>query len=240
MDKKKISITLGIVCAILVYAILLQMNTVESMTNEVGTVISDNNDLKDQLLKWQENYKKAYEKLQNKELELEKIRTQASSTNTEDQKKEAELKENNKLLGLTEVKGQGVIIRLDDNRNIDPSQILGDINTYLVHEDDLLQIVNELFNSGADAVSVNDQRIVSTTSILCDGNILRINGKITGVPITIKAIGYPSIMQYNLDRPQGYLDIMRNDGVIVEIEMVDEVTIPKYEGVYNYSYISEK
>jgi len=238
MDKKKVALILGIVCAILTYAILLQMNTVKNMTNEVGTIISDNNDLKDQLLKWQENYKKMHERLEEKEAELETIRAVAASSNTEDQSKENELKENNKLLGLTEVKGKGVIIKLDDNRAVKQDEILGDISSFLVHEEDLLQIVNELFNAGADAVSINDQRIVSTTSILCDGNILRVNGEITGVPITIKAIG--DWIYYNLNRPQGYLDIMRNDGVIVELEQVDEITIPKYTGTYNYKYISEK
>ena len=143
-----------------------------------------------------------------------------------------------KLLGLTEVKGTGVIIKLDDNRNVKQDEILGDISSYLVHEEDLLQIVNELFNAGADAISINDQRIVSTTSILCDGNILRVNGEITGVPITIKAIG--DWIYYNLNRPQGYLDIMRRDGVVVELEQVEEITIPKYAGTYNYKYISEK
>lgn len=237
MNKKQIAITLGIVCAVLTYAIILQINTVKSMTNEVGTVLSDDNELKDQLLKWQENYKKMYEKLEEKEIELERIRTLAASSNTEDQSKENELKENNKLLGLTEVKGQGVIIKLDDNRNINQDELLGDISSYLVHEEDLLQIVNELFNAGADAVSINNQRIVSTTSILCDGNILRVNGEITGVPITIKAIG--DWIYYNLNRPQGYLDIMRRDGVVVELEQAEEITIPKYNGTYNYKYISD-
>jgi len=236
MDKKKIAIILGAVCAVLTYAILLQVNTVESMTNEVGTVISDNNELKDQLLKWQENYKKAHEKLEIKEIELENIRTQAASTSEEDKNKENELKENNKLLGLTEVKGPGVEIIVDDNRNISQDEILGDISSYLVHEEDLLQIVNELYNAQADAISINDQRIVSTTSILCDGNIIRVNGEVIGVPITIKAIG--NLIYYNLNRPQGYLDIMRNDGVIVEMKEVEEVTIPKYNGVYNYKYIT--
>jgi len=237
MNKKKIAITLGIVCALLTYAIILQINTVKSMTSEVGTVISDNNDLKDQLVKWQGNYQKMREKLQEKELELENIRAQAASTNEEDKNKENELKQNDKLLGLTEVKGAGVEITLDDNRSVNQDEILGDISDYLVHEEDLLQIIHELYNAKADAISINDQRIVSTTSILCDGNIIRVNGEVIGVPITIKAIG--NLLYYNLNRPQGYLDIMRDDGVIVEMKEVDEVTIPKYDGVYSYEYINK-
>ena len=112
-----------------------------------------------------------------------------------------------------------MIIYLDENREVDSNEV-ANINGYLVHEEDLLYIVNELFNSGADAVSINDQRIVSTTSILCDGNIIRINGKMIGVPLTIKAIGYPERMEYALTRPGGYLDLMANDGVKISVEKV--------------------
>ena len=102
----------------------------------------------------------------------------------------------------------------------------------------MLYIINELFNSGADAISINDQRIVSTTSVLCDGNIIRINGKMVGVPITIKAIGYSKRMEYALTRPGGYLQKMADDGVKVTVQSSEEITIPKYEGVYNYEYLT--
>ena len=112
------------------------------------------------------------------------------------------------------------------------------ISGYLVHEEDLLYIVNELFNSGADAVSINNQRIVSTTSIICDGNIIRINGEMVGVPITIKAVGSPERMEGALNRPGGYLQKMAGDGVEVYTQRVEDVTIPKYEGVYSYEYLT--
>lgn len=237
MKKKNIAIALGVLCMILTCGIILQMNTVKSMTKDVGTGIKDNSELIDQLIKWQDNYKKMYSKLEDAEATLEQIRAQASLSNSEDKEKELELKENNKLLGLTEVSGSGVIIKLDDNRNVKQEEIIGDINTYLVHEDDLLQIVNELFNAGADAISINDKRVISTTSILCDGNIIRVNGEIVGVPITIKAIGYPEAF-YDLDRPYGYLDIMRQGGAIASLEKSDNIKISKYEGAYNYQYIN--
>ena len=101
----------------------------------------------------------------------------------------------------------------------------------------MLHVINELYNAGAEAVSINGNRIVSTTSVLCDGNIIRVNGKIITVPITIKAICSKSI--YNtLIRPQGYLQLMANEGVVVNIESSDEITIPKYEGVYSSSHLT--
>lgn len=125
---------------------------------------------------------------------------------------------------------------LDENKEIESSELV-DANKLLVHEEDLLRIVNELFNAGADAISINDQRIVSTTPILCDGNILRINGKIVGVPITIKAIGHQGALA-NLLRPQGYLQWMANDGVLVTLSQEDNITIQKYDGVYSNSYLT--
>jgi len=235
--NKKIAMILGIVCLALTFAICVQIKTVESITEEEGIRINDNSELKDEVLRLRQIYNDAYAKLENAELQLEAIRTIATATNLEDTEIEEELKGNNKLLGLTEVQGSGIIIRLDDNREISSDDVIGDINSYLVHEGDLLQIVNELFNVEADAISINGKRIVSTTSILCDGNIIRINDEIVGVPIEIKAIGYPEVLWGALARPQGYLSLMADGGVIVSIEKSDNIVIPKYEGVYQYNYI---
>ena len=232
---KKIAITLGIVCFILTIAIFIQVKTVESITNEEGISLNDNAELKNEVLKWRQAYRDAYNQLEDAEQRLEEARTQAATNNTVDTEVENQIKKNNELLGLTEVKGSGVIIRLDENREVKEEDII-DLNSYLVHEGDLIHIINELYNAGADAISINGKRIVNTTSILCDGNIIRINDEIVGVPIEIKAICYPQAL-YNLKRKGGYLSLMASGGVIVEMEESDDITIPKYEGVYKYEYI---
>ncbi len=222
---------------LLVMAICIQINTIKSATKTVGTILKDNSGLKDELLNCQGKYEALYRELESKEQKLEQVRLNAAAKNEGDTKNEVEIKNNQRLLGLTEVSGQGFIIQLDENREINSDEVLN-ISEYLVHEEDLLYIINELFNSGADAISINDQRIVSTTSVLCDGNIIRINGKMVGVPITIKAIGYSKRMEYALTRPGGYLQKMADDGVKVTVQSSEEITIPKYEGVYNYEYLT--
>lgn len=235
MRKKYIAIVLGIVCFILVISIFTQIKTVESMKKTVNTGSSRNSDLIDEVFRLQEKNNKLYEQLEDSEDRLEKIRTQAASGNEEDTESEAELKENNLLLGLSEMNGEGIIITLDDNRNIQGDEL--NISQYLVHEEDLLQVVNELFNAGAEAISINGHRVVNSTAILCDGNIIRVNGKVITVPITIKAISSKAI--YNtLIRPRGYLQLMADEGVDVKIERSDKITIPKYDGVYNYSHLT--
>lgn len=233
---KKIAIILGSVCLILTIAIFVQIKTVESITEEEGINLNDNAELKGEVLKWRQNYKDAYEQLEEVETRLEEVRTQAATSSEVDIGTENQIKKNNALLGLTEVKGTGVIIRLDENREVKEEDVF-DVNSYLVHEGDLIHIVNELYNVGADAISINGKRIVNTTAILCDGNIIRVNDEIVGVPIEIKAICYPQAL-YNLKRAGGYLSLMASGGVIVNIENSDDITIPKYEGVYKYEYIS--
>ena len=222
---------------LLVMAICIQINTIKSATKTVGTTLKDNSGLKDELLNSQGKYEALYRELESKEQKLEQVRLNAAAKNQNDTQNEVEIKNNQRLLGLTEVSGQGFIIQLDENREINSNEVLN-ISEYLVHEEDLLYIINELFNSGADAISINDQRIVSTTSVLCDGNIIRINGKMVGMPITIKAIGYSKRMEYALTRPGGYLQKMADDGVKVTVQSSEEITIPKYEGVYNYEYLT--
>ena len=211
---------------ILTIAIIVQMRTIEKATKTVGTGISDNSGLKDEFLKSQDEYNLAYKQLEEAEKRLEEVRNQATQNNKTDSDTEAEIKENRKLLGLTEVTGQGFIIKLDDNRQINSSEVLN-VSDYLVHEGDLLYIVNELFNAGADAIAINDQRVTSKTSIICDGNIIRINGEIVSVPITIQAIGYPERMYYALKRPGGYLEVLANAGVQVYVQKSEKITLPK-------------
>ena len=222
---------------VLTIAICVQINTIEEATNTVGTTLRDNSGLKDELLSVQGKYQSLYSELEKSEKTLEATRQMAANSNESDSQNEEEIKNNKKLLGLTDISGQGLIIRLDENKEVDSNQVLN-INGYLVHEEDLLYIVNELFNAGADAVSINDQRIVSTTSILCDGNIIRVNGEMIGVPITIKAIGYPERLDGALTRPGGYLEVMANDGVIVSVERSENINISKYNGVYAYEYLT--
>ena len=127
---KKIAITLGIVCLILTIAIFIQVKTVESITNEEGISLNDNAELKDEVLKWRQEYNDVYKQLEEVEARLEEVRTQATTNSGVDMEKENEIKKNNELLGLTEVKGSGVIIRLDENREANEEEII-DLNSYL-------------------------------------------------------------------------------------------------------------
>ena len=91
-------------------------------------------------------------------------------------------------------------------------------------------------NAGAEAISINDQRIVNPTAITCAGNIIKVNGDKLGSPFVIKAIGLTEKLNGALTMPGGYLELLENDGVQVKVEETSNIVIPKYNGIYNFQY----
>ncbi|MDE5830210.1 MAG: DUF881 domain-containing protein [Clostridia bacterium] len=187
-NKMQIGIAIGFMCALLTSTIIIQLNTIEEATKIVGSSYAES-ELKEEVLRWKEDYERIYKDLENKEKELEKARQDSTSENSRLSKLQQDLDEANKLLGLTEVTGSGIVLTLKDNDVVSSKEIGVDLNEALVHDGDLREIINEMKNSGAEAISINGQRIVSTTAINCGGAIITINNVKVNSPFEIKVIG---------------------------------------------------
>ena len=237
MNKKQIAMTLGIMCLILTMSIMIQVRTINN-TNKTASQSLTNNDLRDQVLKWKEKYDQEYEELQNANKKLERVRTAASKNTEGSEENEAELLKNNMIIGLTDVEGEGVIVTLKDDTSItsDSLAITDSMSNHLVHDSDLISIVNELKNAGAEAISINDQRVVISTSITCEGNVISVNGAKVGSPFVIKAVGHASYMESALTRPGG--PIKNFTGYIgASVKTSDNIQIPKFTGVISTKFI---
>lgn len=232
MNNKKIGLILGIVCMLLTIGICVQIKTVNDSSTGVGKTKKEN-ELRNNVLKWKEKYESAYNEQNKKEKELEDLRTQVATQDTDSVNLSKELEETNTFLGFNEVSGQGVIVTLKDAT---ASTVKGDPTYYVVHDGDLLEVVNALKNAGAEAISINEQRIVNTTAITCAGNIIKVNGEKIGSPFEIKAIGLTEKLKGALTMPGGYLEMLEDDGVQVKVEEANVVEIPKYTGTYNFQY----
>lgn len=231
MKKKQIAITLGVMCFILTLGIVLQLNTINDAVQTVGQGTKDNS-LRDEVLKWKEKYDNTYEQLEKAEKELEKERQASTSTDESSLQKQERLKELNTYLGLTDVTGSGIIITLQDNTS---TKLVSSKD--LVHDGDLRAVINEIKNVGADAISINDQRIVQSSTINCAGAIVQINDESIGSPFVIKVIGDQTNLYYNLTRPGSYIDRLKEDGIVVDVKRSDDITIEKYNGVLTTKYI---
>lgn len=231
-NKIKISILLGIMCTFLTLGIAIQIKTVTNSSTTVGKTLVEN-ELRDSVLRWKQKYENAYNTLDSKEKELDSLREKVASKDDNYSGLTTKLQRYNLLLGNTELIGKGIIITLKDG---DSSVLKGSATDYIVHDGDLLEVVNALKNCGAEAISINNQRIVSTTAISCVGNVVTINGEKVGVPYVIKAIGLPSKLYGSITMPGGYISMLERDGVQVDIEQVEKesIIIPKYEGIYKF------
>lgn len=232
MNKLKIGLVLGIMCFALTYGIFLQIKTVENSNLKVGQSYEENN-LRAEVLKFKEKYDNRTKELEKLEKELEEERKNATKNNTELESAESSIKKMNKMLGLSEVKGPGVIVTLKDS-TANPTNALS-LSDLLVHDLDVLSVINELKNAGAEAISINGQRIVPTTAISCEGNVININKVKVGSPFEIKAIGLPESLSA-LERPGGYLQLLKKYSIETKLEKSNEITIPKYSGKLEFTY----
>lgn len=127
------------------------------------------------------------------------------------------------------VQGAGIIITLNDSQQeIAEGE---DIAWYLIHDIDILEIVNELRMAGAEAIAINDERVIANTSIRCGGPTINIDGKRHAVPFVIKAIGDPKTLEASALAPESYIELyMSYSGIQVEIQKVEKLIIKGYEG----------
>ena len=235
MNKKQIAITLGVMCLLLTVALCVQIRTMNSANSTVSQTLADN-ELRDQVLRMKDRYDEALRNLENAQKELEQVRVEATQNDATAETKEQELKENNMLLGTTDVVGDGVEVVLQDAAEQNSS--IG-LSYQLIHYSDIQRVVNELKNAGAEAIEINGQRIVPSSSITCEGKIIKINGERVGSPFVIRTIGSQSLLYGGLSRVGSILDAIREAGNTATITKVDNITIPKYSGVIDYEYLKE-
>ena len=236
-NKKAIALVLGIMCFALTTGICIQVKTVKN-TNSTSSKNYEENNLRAELLKYKEKYDNLIKETEKVDAQLQEQIESATKNNSELEEAKNQINDGNKMIGLTEVTGPGIIITLADSE-IDSTSVLNS-SDLLIHDIDLLKVVNELKNAGAEAISINNQRVILTTPIICGGNIININGEKIGSPFEIKAIGSPEALA-NLSRPGGWLSKLEERGIKVSTpKKSNSITIPKYSGVLNFKYISNK
>jgi uncharacterized protein YlxW (UPF0749 family) len=143
--------------------------------------------------------------------------------------------------GLTELQGPGVLITLNDATDEVPTDRRSDSSNNsdadildqekIIHDQDILRVVNELYAAGAEAISVNNLRLVESSSIRCVGPTVLVDAERIASPIKIRAIGNPETLLGGLKMPGGvYQQLQEVDPRMVTIEDVKEMTLPAYSG----------
>ena len=136
---------------------------------------------------------------------------------------------------LTNVKGSGVSVLIEDS--LKPIQSGENPNLFVIHDEDILRIVNELRAGGAEALAINDQRLIGTSEIRCSGPTITVNGKVYGAPFTVKAIGDPKTLNSALTMRGGIVDSLKHWGIKVTIKEEPSIAIPAFTGSYREEHL---
>ena len=229
MKKGKIAmtITIGIACFALVTVMTMQFKVV----NETDIMEIENmqeSELKTELANWKTRYEEIDAQYQETTQRIEEYKNDEESNNEASRLVQEELQQMNTLLGLTDVHGEGIVITLKSKENASA-----------ISADDLLIIVNALKFAGAEAISINDERIINTTDIvnILDGSFVKINGQRILEPYVIKVIGNQSHMESAVTGNGGKVEELQTLGHTATIEKDNDITIGKYNGEIETRYI---
>ena len=219
-NKVVVSVIIGLMCFALVFTMFVQFNTIEQ-TDLANITTMRETELREELTKWNTRYEELYARYEEEEVKRQEYQNSLGTDNQASDLLEEELKETNILLGLTDVTGPGIIVTLSNNdtKNIDAY--------------DLLELVNELRLAGAEAISINGERIVAMSDIVdINYSFIVVNGNRISSPYVVKAIGNQTYLESGLTAKEyGYMDnIIKGNGKTATLERNDNIEIPKFTG----------
>ena len=229
MKKGKITvvITIAIACFALMTIMFMQFKVVnETDITSIETMREE--ELRTELANWKEKYNEAEEQYEEKNAKIEEYKQNEQSTEESSKLVEQELEQVKQYLGKTDVQGQGITVTLYDKSS----------ENYSITAEDLLVIVDYLKSAGAEAISINGERIINTSDIVYVNNsIIYVNQQRILAPYVINALGNSAYLESTLIGNGGYVDELRKLGFTVEIEKSDKVKVPKYNKEITYKYM---
>lgn len=228
MKKGKLTmvITIGAMSFILVGTMFAQFRTIkETDITSIKTMREE--ELREQITSWKTKYKEADQKLQEANNQINEYKEKTLNNQEAKELVDKELAKINLDLGKTDVEGEGIEVILKDGYNS-------------ITYEDLLKLVNELKLAEAEAISINDERIVNLTDIVSDSNYILVNGQRLRAPFVIKAIGNRKYLESGLTAKNGYMDKMNENGKEIIITNEKTVKILKYRGEIALKQLNEK
>lgn len=223
--KNTMTIIIGLVCVVLTAVMFLQFKTI-SKIDVTALENMQEIELRKEITNWKTKNEEILKVLEDTNIKIQEYSDKISNNRTASELLTKDLNRLKGIVGLRDVSGSGIIITLTDN------------NIAKISAEDLMELVNELKLAGAEAISINDERIVYDSYIVNIGNtFIRINGKQGQVsPYVVKAIGNPTYLESGLAKKQyGYIDTRKAEGKTITLERSDNITIKQYVGDLNFN-----
>ena len=219
MNKNKFVVMLVVcaVSAIFFTVIFAQFKTVEE-TDVTGIRTAREEELQTMLSEYKTKYEEIEEKLTDTQGRITEYEKMVATNEKDSELLEEELEQTNMLVGKTDVVGEGVIVTLSDNneKSIEPS--------------DLRTLINELKLAGAEAISINDKRVLNMTEIVeVNGGTILVNTERITSPYVVKAIGDKTYLSSALSlKNSGFIDTTNKVGKSAQMKAENRVEISAY------------
>lgn len=211
------NLAITIICVLLGIMLALQYKSVNANQSLAAYENMRLEDLKSELIKLQNQKDSLQNRVSELEAENQKYASAKVGSSEAVQQIQSSLTKARIFAGLETVKGKGLIVVLDNNGLVE------------VQDYDLLDVVNELRAAGAQAISLNDERIVAMTEIRSATPYIMVNGKPITAPYTIEAISDPDDLERSLTMLGGVVDKLKDDYHInITIKKSDEIIIEKF------------
>jgi len=146
------------------------------------------------------------------------------------------------VAGTEAVRGPAITVTLNDAKRSAASLPQGfTADDIVVHQQDVQGVVNALWAGGAEAMMLQDQRVISTSAVRCVGNTLILQGRVYSPPYVIRAIGDVQGMQQSLDTNptvsiyKQYVDVL---GLGYDVKTSNVATFPAYTGTTSLTHAS--
>ena len=226
--------SISVVCVILGILLALQFKSVRENNQVDGLNTTRVQTMQNLLDEAREQNDRLLEQVKEMRKEVQSYREAAAgSSEQSDQALLDEIAYLQLAAGMTDVVGPGIEVVLEDSTAANTS---GDEADYLIHDSDILSVVNELRDAGAEALSLNGNRILATSEIRCSGSVVTINGRRTSAPFVIDAIGDTDTMFNALMMRNGGVEVRKQGAIQVSATEVDELLVPAYDGTIEYRY----
>lgn len=234
--KQKFQISISIVVLILVFAVTWQIKGVRK-TNAVQGQISNRIETLQQDYKTElEKNEKLLQQIIELQNDLTKYREQVAQSGGAAKILKEELTRAETYAGLTDVTGNGIIVTMKDGGNQGVDGTIYNDGYGIVHDTYLLTIINELRAAGAEALSINGERILATSEIRCVGPTVSVNNTKQAAPFEIRAIGNPDTLENALRMPGGAIEGASFYGIEVSIKKSNKLLVKKYTGASTFKY----
>ncbi|AIS52704.1 hypothetical protein TKV_c15390 [Thermoanaerobacter kivui] len=229
--KKSVYISVAFVCIVLGIMLSTQFRIVKKSG---AVTVQRAEELAAQLKEVQLEKEALLKQINELEAKINSYEEASSKTSVVTQALKNDVEKYKALAGLTDLQGPGVIVTINDSKQaVPPGQ---DPNLFLVHDEDLLKVANELRAAGAEAISLNDQRLIATSEIRCVGPTVNVNSVRFAAPYVFKAIGDPDTLEAALKLKGGVVETLSTWGIEVNIKKSDKIIIKKYDGVIKFRY----